>query len=137
MDLRVDPSRDLPPCRQIVEAVLDAVAAGRMGVGDRLPSVRGLAAESLVNPNPVGKAYRDLDAMGVVAGRSGDGVFVTEGGPEIARAARRGATLTAVRDAVRAAVRAGHDPVRVREETERVLGSAERQSGAVSRGGRR
>lgn len=113
MDIRVDPSLPTAPSRQIVEAVLDRVAAGLLVPGDRLPSVRGLAAEALVNPNTVNKAYRDLEALGAVEGRSGAGVFVTKGGPAIARTERRGATLERVREAIETAVGAGHDPAQL------------------------
>ena len=107
-DLRVDPRRATPPSRQLVEAVLDRIAAGEWGRDAKLPSVRTLAATALVNPNTVGKAYRELEGLGVVAGRSGAGVFVTPEGPRIARGERRAATKTAVRDAIRHALRAGH-----------------------------
>jgi len=121
MDLTVDTSRAVPPSRQLVEGVLDALAGGRIRPGDRLPSVRGLAADALVNPNTVGKAYRDLESLGVVEGRAGAGVFVTDAGPEIARQERRGATLAAVRRAVRVALAAGHAPGSLVREVERVL----------------
>jgi GntR family transcriptional regulator len=106
--LRVDPHSDVPPSRQIVEACLDRVASGVLSPGDRLPSVRALASEALVNPNTVGRAYRDLEALGVVEGRNGSGVFVREGGPAVARAQRHRATLDAFRRAAREALRAGH-----------------------------
>ena len=107
-DLRVDPRRATPPSRQLVEAVLDRIAAGEWGRDARLPSVRSLAATALVNPNTVGKAYRELESMGVVAGRSGAGVYVTADGPRLARRKRRATTKDAVRVAVRHALRAGH-----------------------------
>jgi DNA-binding transcriptional regulator YhcF (GntR family) len=92
-----------------VEAVLDRVATGALTPGDRLPSVRALAEESLVNPNTVGKAYRDLESMGVAQGRNGSGVFVTDAGPALAREVRRKGTLTSFRRAALAALRAGHE----------------------------
>jgi GntR family transcriptional regulator len=119
VDFRVDPSLPTPPCRQIVEAVLDAVASGRLGVRDRLPSVRGMAASALVNPNTVGKAYRELEVLGVVTTRSGDGVFVADAGPDVARAERGHATLEALRAAARMARRAGHDPAVIEEAVRR------------------
>ena len=109
MNVRVDPRSDVPPSRQIVDTVLDAISRGELATGDRLPSVRGLAEEALVNPNTVGKAYRDLEALGVVEGRNGSGVYVTEDGPEIARGERRRSTLDAFRRAALEALRAGHD----------------------------
>lgn len=110
MTLRVDPSLPTPPSRQIVEAVLDQIASGTLHPGDRLPSVRGLAAEALVNPNTVNKAYRDLEALGAVEGRSGAGVFVCAAGPVVAREERHHATLERVREAIATALGAGHAP---------------------------
>jgi GntR family transcriptional regulator len=107
---RVDTRSDVPPSRQLVEGVLDRIATGALRPGERLPSVRALAEEALVNPNTVGKAYRDLEAMGVTEGRNGSGVFVTEDGPSLAREARRRTTLQALRRAAAAALRAGHEP---------------------------
>ncbi len=109
MNVRVDPRSDVPPSRQIVDTILDAVSRGELGSGGRLPSVRGLAEEALVNPNTVGKAYRDLETLGVVEGRNGSGVYVTEDGPAIARGERRRATLDTFRRAALEALRAGHD----------------------------
>lgn len=109
MHLRVDPHSLTPPSQQIVAAVLDAIATGGLAPGDRLPSVRGLAAEVLVNPNTVTKAYRDLEHLGATAGRNGAGVFVLPDGPEVARAIRLLETLDQFRAAVQQALRAGHD----------------------------
>ena len=110
MTYRVDPASDVPPSRQLVEAVLDAVATGVFLPGAKLLSVRALAAEALVNPNTAAKAYRDLEVMGVLAGKNGLGVFVTEKGPAIARRARERATLSGFLRAAMEALRAGHEP---------------------------
>ena len=109
MTYRVDTASDVPPSRQLVEAVLDAVATGALAPGVKLLSVRALAAEALVNPNTAARAYRDLEAMKVVTGRNGLGVFVTRRGPAIARRRRARATLLAFERAANEALRAGHD----------------------------
>ena len=127
MTYRVDQSSSVSPSRQLVEAVLDGVAAGTISPGDKLLSVRALAAEALVNPNTAARAYRDLEAMGVVEGRNGRGVFVTPQGPAIARAMRVKATLDEFRRAAMAAVRAGHDPDALRA----VLESMSKQQGGT------
>ena len=108
MTYRVDPSSDVSPSRQLVEAVLDAVATGALAPGMKLLSVRALAAEALVNPNTAARAYRDLTVIGVLEGRNGLGVFVTEKGPALARAAREKKTLDAFTRAAAEALRAGH-----------------------------
>lgn len=111
MDWSIDPTSKIPPSRQIVEVVLDAVASGELAVGGQLPSVRGLAGLALVNHNTVARAYRDLEQLGVTEARSGLGVYVAAAGPNIARAERRAATLSRFREAAGAAIRAGHSPV--------------------------
>jgi GntR family transcriptional regulator len=110
MAYQVDVASDVPPSRQLVEQVLDRVATGRLAPGAQLPSVRALAAEALVNPNTAAKAVRDLEQLGVVVGKNGLGVFVSEEGPVIARARRRKSTLAAYRQALHEALRAGHAP---------------------------
>ena len=109
MDWTVDPGAPLPPSRQLVEKVLDALARGSLGPGDRLPSVRKMASEALVNHNTVARAYRDLDQIGVAQGQNGRGVFVTPAGPAIAREKRQASTLDALVHTAREALRAGHD----------------------------
>jgi GntR family transcriptional regulator len=105
----VDPNAALPPSRQLVDAVLDAIARGELETGSQLPSVRAMAAEVLVNHNTVTRAYLELERMDAVVGRSGRGVFVTAEGPRVARAARHAATLAAFRRAASEALRAGHE----------------------------
>lgn len=132
MDLRVDPSSPVPPSRQLVEALLDRMAGGLLHPGDRLPSVRSLAVEALVNPNTAHKAYRDLEALGTVEGRSGAGVFVTAAAPALARAARRGATLARLEEALATALGAGH----AADDLERLLASWLASPLAAARGAR-
>jgi DNA-binding transcriptional regulator YhcF (GntR family) len=108
MTYRVDQSSITPPSRQIVEAILDGVAVGTLAPGDKLLSVRALAAEALVNPNTAARAYRDLELMGVLEGRNGRGVYVTPNGPRVARELRVAATLEAYQRAAAEALRAGH-----------------------------
>jgi len=115
MQLRVDPNSNVPPSQQIVAAVLDAIARGELQPGDKLPAVRAFAAQVLVNPNTVGKAWRDLEHLGATEGRNGSGVFVTERGPDVARALRLAETLDAFRTAAALALRAGHEPAALRE----------------------
>jgi len=81
MRLEIDPRSPIPPSEQLAEQVRFAVSSGRLRAGDRLPSVRGLAADAAVNPNTVSKAYRDLAREGILEARQGDGVFVAAAAP--------------------------------------------------------
>lgn len=123
MHVRVDPHSLVPPSQQLVAAVLDAIAAAELRPGDRLPSVRGLAAQALVNPNTVAKAFRDLEHLGATEGRNGSGVYVTAAAPDLARGIRLAETLAAFRGAAQQALRAGHEASLLRD----VVSTAARQ----------
>lgn len=109
MNLRVDLHSPVTPSQQLEDAILDAIVAGALAPGDRLPSVRGVAESALVNPNTVSRAWRALELRGVVEGRAGSGVFVKNGATRIARKLRGDATLLDFERAARQALRAGHD----------------------------
>lgn len=136
MRLRIDPARPASPSAQLSEGLLDAIARGEVGAGEQLPTVRGLAEQVVVNPNTVAKVYRDLEALGVVEGRHGSGVFVTTAGPEIARRARHAAVADALRRALEAALASGLEPAQVREQVERALAAVARAQGTANKGGR-
>jgi GntR family transcriptional regulator len=108
MEWVVDPDADVPPSRQLVEQVLDAIARGEIEPGAQLLSVRALAAEALVNHNTVARAYQELERLGATEAINGVGVFVTLRGPEVALEARRATTLAALRRVLAEALRAGH-----------------------------
>lgn len=124
--IRLDPESSAAPSEQLVHRVLELVASGALGAGAKLPSVRGLAASALVNHNTVGRAYRELDVLGVVRGENGRGVFVTDGGPRIARERHGSATLAAFEGAARAALGCGH-PHELLAEILRSLAATDRR----------
>src|ERR1700722_4360658 len=65
-----------PIYKQITDQVRMAVAAGKVNVGDPLPSVRALAEQLVVNPNTVARDYTDLTREGLLESRAGRGVFI-------------------------------------------------------------
>ncbi|MHC4817887.1 MAG: GntR family transcriptional regulator [Planctomycetota bacterium] len=75
---RVDPTDSEPLFQQIVNTVKRGVAVGRLKPGERLPSVRELAKELVINPNTIARAYQVLEADGVTLSRRGAGTFVAE-----------------------------------------------------------
>jgi GntR family transcriptional regulator len=107
-DWTVDPRSELPPFRQVLHAMLDAILRGELRPEEQLPSIRDLAVRVLINPNTVAKAYRELTLLGIVQARSGSGVFVAEEGSARARRARAPITLRAFRRAAEEALRSGH-----------------------------
>ena len=64
---------------QIENLIQFALASGTLKPGDKLPAVRELAEKLGHNMNTVGKAYRDLEVMGIVYTRRGMGVFINKG----------------------------------------------------------
>ena len=64
------------------------VASGRLASGDELPPIRTLAEQLLVNPNTVARAYRELEAAGVVVTRHGAGTHVSGAASPLARRER-------------------------------------------------
>jgi GntR family transcriptional regulator len=76
--IRVDATSFVPIYEQIKQGVVRLVATGRLKVGEPLPSIRDLAADIIVNPNTVARAYRELEQDGVVSTQKGRGSFIAE-----------------------------------------------------------
>jgi len=85
MQIRISADDGVPIYRQIVNQIKYLTAAGRLEVGDRLPPVRKLAEQLLVNPNTVARAYRELESAGVIATRQGSGTTIAANGSPLAR----------------------------------------------------
>ena len=76
MIISVDPASPVPPYEQVREAIAGAVADGALRPGTRLPTVRALAGNLALAPNTVARAYRELEAAGVVETQGRRGTFV-------------------------------------------------------------
>ena len=74
-DLELDYDRGVPVYRQIVEAVVRALANGRLAADEQLPTIVELAQRLGVNPNTVARAYRDLEHDGHLVAKRGRGTF--------------------------------------------------------------
>ena len=74
--------RDARPIySQIEGSIREQILAGILRPGDKLPSVRELAATLTINPNTIQRAYRDLEQQGWIATVSGKGCFVCDKTP--------------------------------------------------------
>jgi len=85
MELRIDPALAVPVYAQVVEQVRTLIALRALRPGDKLPSVRELAAQVRINRNTAAKAYQLLEAAGVLETRAGQGTFVADGVPPWSR----------------------------------------------------
>ena len=78
MRIRVETSSGMPITRQIAAQIRAQCASGTLAPGQRLPSVRMLAAELAVNQNTILRVYERLTAEGLLDRRHGDGTFVAD-----------------------------------------------------------
>ena len=70
--------RDARPIyTQIADSFREQIASGVLNSGDRLPSVRELAASLTINPNTIQRSYRQLEAEGWIVTVPGKGCFVS------------------------------------------------------------
>ncbi|RMG10368.1 MAG: GntR family transcriptional regulator [Planctomycetota bacterium] len=125
----IDPDDPVPISEQITYRVLFAIAKGVYRPGDRLPTVREVAARLKVNPNTVSKAYRDLDRDGVLISRRGAGVFVHPDAPQVATERRQALVLARCERALGEALDAGLTPEEIQEVIVNALRRAARARG--------
>ena len=69
---------DRPIFIQIVEHLQYDIVSGYYQPGQRLPSVRDLAAEAAVNPNTMQRALSELERDGYMHSERTSGRFITE-----------------------------------------------------------
>ena len=89
MQFQCDTTSRTPIYRQLANQVRQAVARGGLQPGDRLPSVRHVSREVVVNPNTVARAYTELEREGTLVTQQGRGVFVAEPRSDLTKKARR------------------------------------------------
>ena len=78
--------RDARPIySQIVDNFRRQIAAGVLQHGEKMPSVRELAAQLAINPNTIQRAYRELEMQGYIATVPGKGCFVCAGAASASR----------------------------------------------------
>lgn len=142
MYIRIDPSNGLPIYIQIIKQIKTQIAMGRLLPEEPLPSVRQLALDLAVNPNTIARAYRDLEAGGIIYKRAGQGTFVASLGVEMSRRARKKTCGELVEKAVVEGVHLGLTEEELRELFDQVLSKMQssrngehRPSSGEARGG--
>ncbi|WNI25616.1 GntR family transcriptional regulator [Streptomyces sp. ITFR-16] len=80
LKIAVDPDAGTAPYEQLRTQISEQARSGVLPVGYRLPTVRGLAEELGLAANTVAKAYRALEADGVIETRGRNGTFVAAAG---------------------------------------------------------
>ena len=74
----IDESSDVPLWVQLRQRIAYLITSGYFKPGEKLPTVRGLAAEISINYNTVNKAYLSLVSDGYLESTRGRGVFVRD-----------------------------------------------------------
>ena len=74
--LKLDYKNDKPLHEQISQGIKELIMCGVLQGEDQLPSVRDLSVSLTVNPNTVQRAYRSLEAEGIIYSIRGKGNFV-------------------------------------------------------------
>ncbi|PSJ25685.1 GntR family transcriptional regulator [Streptosporangium nondiastaticum] len=97
LKITVDPDAAEPPFEQIRARIAERARSGELPVGYKLPTVRGFAEELGLAANTVAKAYRALEADGVIETRGRHGSFVAAPGDTAAREAAAAAAAFAAR----------------------------------------
>ncbi len=67
-----------PIYSQLYDKILVRIVCGIYKAGNRLPSVRELAAEASVNPNTMQRAFAELEHSGLIVTQRNSGRVVTE-----------------------------------------------------------
>lgn len=93
--------RDARPIyEQVKDGLRKLIVSGAVADGEKLPSVRQLAAQLAINPNTIQRAYSELEAEGWAVSVPGKGSFAVRA--ERPREDKRRAALErTVRDALR------------------------------------
>jgi DNA-binding transcriptional regulator YhcF (GntR family) len=79
--VRGDPDGARPLFDQLRTQIIEGVRDGRLPPGTRLPTVRDLAGQLNMAVNTVARAYRELEAAGVLETRGRFGTFVARVDP--------------------------------------------------------
>jgi DNA-binding transcriptional regulator YhcF (GntR family) len=103
--LELDPRSAVPPYEQLRQQVTALVVGGALAVGARLPSIRQLANDLGLAGGTVARAYRELEADGVVTTNGRHGTIVA--GPPSRRASPSPRLLAAAREFAAEALVAG------------------------------
>ena len=85
----IDNSSSRPVYQQIIDQVKRDIALGKLIQGQKLPTVRQLAGQLVINPNTIAKAYRQLESEQIITTRPGSGTFVAQLSSNLSRAVRK------------------------------------------------
>ncbi|MEV0359199.1 GntR family transcriptional regulator [Nocardia sp. NPDC050697] len=92
LELEITHDSAVPPYEQLRIGVVAQVRSGALTAGTKIPTVRALAGQLGLAPNTVARAYRELEADGVLETRGRQGTFIASSGDPTRDLAGRAAT---------------------------------------------
>ena len=113
MIVEVDPASPTPPYEQLRAQVERLAASGVLQPGVRLPTIRQLAGDLGLAPGTVARAYRELEAAGLIVSKGRRGTCIADQpvGAIVMTAAERSRRLTEAANVFATAARQlGVDP---------------------------
>jgi DNA-binding transcriptional regulator YhcF (GntR family) len=120
--VRVDTAAPVPPYEQIRAQLAALITTGRLPEGDRLPTVRQLAADLGLAAGTVARAYRELEAASLIRTRRGAGTRVAPLPAELRRGPDPAELAELARRFVTQARAAGADDTTVEAAVRKALG---------------
>ncbi len=120
----IDHNSKTPIYEQIKVQILSLINSGALSPGDKLPSLRTLAADLSLNFNTIKKVFAQLEADGVIITVQGKGCFVADTAKE--NRAVLDKAEAALRDAVAVARASGVDEKTARRIFSEIYGGEER-----------
>jgi GntR family transcriptional regulator len=127
----INPAGELSIYRQIMRQITEAIVAGRLRPGVKLPSHRELSEQLVIAPLTVKKAYDELEALGYIETQRGRGTFVCARLPKGDRAAQREEVQEAARALLSKAYLAGMDfegVIKLLEKTDLAFSSERKEA---------
>jgi DNA-binding transcriptional regulator YhcF (GntR family) len=121
--ISLDPDSPVPPFEQLRLRLAAQIQDRTLAVGTRLPTIRQLASDLGLAVNTVARAFRELEAAGLIETRGRAGSFVTAAGQQARERARAAAAEYAATVAG-----LGIDP----DEALRIVEAAIRSSGPLN-----
>lgn len=131
MFLRIEPSSGVPIIRQIADQIRTQCATGQLKPGDRLPSVRELAAQLAVNQNTILRVYERLTAEDIIDRRHGDGTYVADHLPAGGLQAQRELLRAELRHVVERALAMGLSDEDLHQQLDAVLAAVQKKKETV------
>ncbi len=83
--ITIDMASATPPFEQVRSQIASLITSGILTSGDRLPTVRDLAADLGIAVGTVARAYRELEQLGLVSSRRRFGTVVSATKPIVTK----------------------------------------------------